>query len=59
MLVDYDWAGFWGDVCYPDYVNIKSVVRPLDVKDGVLMTKEHDLEMVELMFPRPEMDRDS
>ncbi|TDL24163.1 hypothetical protein BD410DRAFT_896881 [Rickenella mellea] len=59
MLVDYDWAGLEGEVYYPDYVNITSVVRPLDVKDGVLITKEHDLEMVDLMFPRPEMDLDS
>jgi hypothetical protein len=52
-LVDFDWAGRIGEAKYPINVNKSSVSRPDDVEGGRLITQEHDLEMVNLLFHQP------
>ncbi|CAG7849900.1 SubName: Full=Uncharacterized protein {ECO:0000313/EMBL:CCA77651.1} [Serendipita indica DSM 11827] len=46
-LVDFDWAGKDGEARYPANVNYEQIVRPKDARDGLPITKEHDLEMIE------------
>jgi len=50
-LVDFDWAGVFGEVRYPRHIN-KAVElgRPEDVLDGELILMKHDLLMMEKMF---------
>jgi hypothetical protein len=49
-LVDFDWAGPEGTTLYPANVNTWTVRRPMGVRDGMPITKNHDLEMVAEMF---------
>jgi serine/threonine protein kinase len=49
-MVDFDWAGPEGEVCYPAHLNTKSVARPEGVTDGSLIKKEHDVAMVDFIF---------
>ncbi|KAN0069950.1 hypothetical protein V8E54_012256 [Elaphomyces granulatus] len=49
-LIDFDWAGPAGAVKYPMGVNIETIRRPRDVAGGKLITKSHDLEMINLLF---------
>lgn len=50
-LVDFDWGGRDGNTTYPPYVNYTEISRPMGAKDGELVTKDHDLEMLSHMFP--------
>ncbi|CAG7853847.1 SubName: Full=Uncharacterized protein {ECO:0000313/EMBL:CCA77651.1} [Serendipita indica DSM 11827] len=46
-LIDFDWAGRVGEARYPANVNYTEIMRPEDAKDGLVIKKEHDLEMLE------------
>ena len=50
-LIDFDWAGKFGQVRYPSNINRSSVARPSTVSDGELVNPEHDYNMVDLMLP--------
>ena len=53
-LVDFDWAGEINKAKYPFLVNPylgHGFKRPSGVKGGGVITTEHDLAMVELMYP--------
>jgi serine/threonine protein kinase len=61
-LVDFDWAGETNKVKYPFHVNPDlgyGLKRPSGVKGGGIITTEHDLAMVELMYlwahPQPKV----
>lgn len=47
MILDFDWAGVEGQVRYPTNVNTFSVERPAGVSDGELISKQHDLDMLD------------
>lgn len=49
-LIDFDWAGKVGTAEYPMEVNTQTVQRPADVAGGTLVTKSHDLQMIDLLF---------
>jgi serine/threonine protein kinase len=52
-LVDFDWAGETNKAKYPFHVNPDlgyGLKRPSGVKGGGIITMEHDLAMVELMY---------
>ncbi|KAF8426806.1 hypothetical protein L210DRAFT_3420544 [Boletus edulis BED1] len=46
MIVDLDWGGNAGVARYPARVNFEEIERPLDARDGSLITKEHDHFMI-------------
>jgi serine/threonine protein kinase len=46
MIVDLDWGGNAGVARYPGCVNFEEIERPLDARDGRLITKEHDHFMI-------------
>jgi hypothetical protein len=51
MLFDFDWAGEIGKVRYPINVNRgPHLKRPDGAYDGELITAEHDMEMLDIMF---------
>jgi hypothetical protein len=50
MLVDFDWSGIIGQVCYPIGVNKIDLWRPDDVSDGLLMKSDHDIAMFDHIF---------
>ena len=50
MLVDFDWVGIIGEVCYPANINKKDIWRPDDVSDGAMIKSEHDMAMLARMF---------
>jgi hypothetical protein len=50
-LLDFDWAGPVGRTEYPPNVNHNGIKRPADAKDGNLITRDHDLEMLSYIFP--------
>ncbi len=51
MVLDFDWAGGLGEVMYPPFINkARELGRPADVDDGVLISAQHDLYMLEKMF---------
>jgi hypothetical protein len=51
MLVDYDWAGYEGEVTYPRHVNKrKELGRPDEVEDGIYICSHHDILMLEHLF---------
>ncbi|KAL5495933.1 hypothetical protein ACEPAI_1397 [Sanghuangporus weigelae] len=52
-LIDFDWAGTYQKVRYPERVNTKTVRRPDGVSRGELITKDHDMAMVDLLFRVP------
>jgi serine/threonine protein kinase len=52
-LLDFDWAGTEGEVRYPERVNTKSVRRPDGVSDRELITKGHDMAMVDFLWAPP------
>jgi hypothetical protein len=52
MILDFDWAGVEGKALYPENVNTFSVRRPDGVTDGKLITKEHDLCMLDWITAR-------
>jgi serine/threonine protein kinase len=49
-IIDFDWAGQAGRAKYPLRINTQSIRRPRDVAGGVLITKTHDLGMIDLLF---------
>jgi hypothetical protein len=49
-LIDFDEAGLEGVALYPRNLNTKTVQRPLDAADGNVITKEHDIFMMEKLF---------
>jgi len=51
-LIDFDWAGYAGEVKYPMEINCRTVRRPEGVKGGNLITQEHDNEMVSYLFEK-------
>src|SRR5260221_8266750 len=51
-LIDFDWAGYDGEVKYPMEINCKTVKRPEGVKGGELITQQHDNEMVSYLFAK-------
>ena len=51
ILFDFDWAGEIGKVRYPINVNRgPDLLRPDGAYDGELITAEHDMEMLDIMF---------
>jgi hypothetical protein len=52
-LIDFDWGGKDGEVRYPVLINNHTVHRPPNVVGGQLITREHDLLMVENIFRGP------
>jgi hypothetical protein len=50
MLVDFDWAGVAGDVCYPANVNKAGIWRPDDVFGRMPITTQHDIAMLKYIF---------
>jgi len=50
LLLDFDWAGRGGIARYPPNINSVSVERHEGVKDGGLITRDHDLTMVTKLF---------
>jgi hypothetical protein len=51
LLVDFDWAGVPGEVRYPMNVNTKEIKRPSGAHDGELIVTQHDLSMINYIFP--------
>ena len=49
-LVDFDWGGKAGEVRYPSAINCTDFWRPEQATDGVIITKEHDTDMIDKMF---------
>ena len=49
MLLDFDWAGKYGEVRYPGVINL-SVNRPSGVIRNGLIQRDHDVAMVDLLF---------
>ncbi|KAF8468174.1 hypothetical protein BDZ91DRAFT_848037 [Kalaharituber pfeilii] len=58
MLVDFDWAGKEGEARYPINVNRSDIRQPDEVRDGLPIKKEHDLEMIKIMFDTRTANRD-
>ena len=59
-LIDFDWAGEVGKAKYPFLVNPDlgfGFERPSGVKGGGVITRAHDLAMVDLMYPDLDIDR--
>lgn len=52
-LIDFDWAGREGEVRYPTLINKSTVVRPSSVIGGQLISRSHDMEMVQIIFSKP------
>jgi serine/threonine protein kinase len=55
MLIDFDWAGKEMVAQYPLDINISSVTRPNGVKGGELIRKEHDDDMLAIMWKEKEL----
>lgn len=51
MLMDFDWAGKIGEVCYPMNVNTDPELgRPAGAYDGELIRADHDIHMLQNIF---------
>lgn len=50
QLLDFDWAGLEGEVEYPLNVDRKHITRHNEVHGGAVITKGHDLFMVNRLF---------
>ncbi|CAJ0899228.1 6027_t:CDS:2 [Entrophospora sp. SA101] len=50
LLANFDSAGEEGSIKYPFDINIKTIQRPPNVKGGELITKQNDVEMLEIMW---------
>jgi hypothetical protein len=51
MLVDFDWAGRIGEVCYPMNVNTDPALgRPAGAYDGEVIRADHDMDMLRKIF---------
>jgi serine/threonine protein kinase len=50
MLTDFDWSGKENMARYPLDINTTDVHRPKEVKGGELITKQHDMDMVKIMW---------
>lgn len=51
MIIDFDWAGRLGEVCYPMNVNSVDIWRPKGVADEDPLLAEHDMSMLERLLP--------
>ncbi|KAG9318999.1 hypothetical protein JVU11DRAFT_1119 [Chiua virens] len=49
-LIDFDWAGKDGEARYPACVNFKEIQRPADARDGQLIRKAHDEDMLQQLI---------
>jgi hypothetical protein len=49
-LIDFDWAGPVGTTRYPANVNYDQIKRPEGAWDRQLITKDHNIAMVEFLF---------
>lgn len=49
-LLDFDWAGNEGTARYPKVLNIRTAYWHSDVSPGGIITKEHDLFQIQLLF---------
>jgi hypothetical protein len=49
-IVDFDWAGPYGQAKYPMGINKLSVRGPSGVQDGELIAEEHDRQMVSFLI---------
>lgn len=52
MIIDFDWAGTLGDVCYPPYVNYIEMWRPEDARDGMPIKAAHDHSMLHAIIDK-------
>jgi len=52
MIVDFDWAGKLGFVRYPMNVNKVDIWRPDSVTDEALIMADHDVEMLDHLYPK-------
>ena len=51
MLVDFDWVGKIGEVCYPINVNTDPALgRPAGAYDGEVIKADHDMDMLREIF---------
>jgi len=51
MLVDFDWAGKIGEVCYPMNLNTDPALgRPAGAYDGEVIKADHDMDMLREIF---------
>ena len=50
MLIDFDWSGIIGQVCYPININKMDLWQPDDVSDGLLIKSDHDIAMFDHIF---------
>lgn len=50
MLLDFDWAGKLGETYYPAGINTEAVHRPSGITDGMVILKEHDMQMLRYLF---------
>jgi len=50
-LIDFNWAGQFGEVRYPMNINRSTIKRPPTVFNGELVTSEDDCYMVDLILP--------
>ena len=50
-LIDFNWAGQYGEVWYPMNVNRSTVTRLPTAFDWELLIPEHDCDMVDLILP--------
>ena len=46
-LIDFDWAGEYPDAKYPMHINRETITRPDGATDGEIITKEHDMTMID------------
>jgi serine/threonine protein kinase len=57
ILLDFDWAGEGGKVQYPMNTHYgNDLWRPEEARDGMLITCEHDIEMMDAMFEALQRD---
>ncbi|CAG8677502.1 6638_t:CDS:1, partial [Ambispora gerdemannii] len=49
-LIDFEWSGKAGSACYSHFMNHKNIQWPDGAEDGKLVTKNHDLFMLEQTF---------
>ena len=50
MLIDFDWAGEVHKTRYPRLMNREMVHRPSGAQNGMEILKDHDLEMLHVLF---------
>ncbi|KAF8340673.1 uncharacterized protein EI90DRAFT_2906735 [Cantharellus anzutake] len=51
MIVDFDWCGEEGKACYPESLNHQDIDWAVGVSPGSVITREHDLHMLDNLKP--------